>query len=560
MTKKVLNALLPLTLLAILIVTRFINLGWGLPFPFHPDERNMTMAIIQLRCTSFPIDCFNPHFFAYGQLPLYIGYIVAKIIAFMQGAFKHPITFEQATLALRMISAVSSVITFYLLLKMVEVVAGAWKWPIPRIMYFLIGLTFIFSPALIQFAHFGTTESMLMLFYTAITYVSILLFQKKLQPQSGYILLSIILGLAVGTKVSSLVFILLPLYVLYKVETQNQTMRVGIFFTGMKLIFGTFLVSCLVSPYNFIDFEGFLGSMHYESAVGIGQDKVFYTRQFMGSIPGVFQIIKIFPFALGLPVVVLSFLGLIFLPWKKEFAILRLAIFSYFIFNAGLYAKWTRFMSPIFPLLIVLAIFLIIYIYTKLPKMWLLCVVIALMCLPGLAYVSVYMKPDVRVQATDWMVHHIPANSKVLQEGGNVVDLPLGPNNFLMANVDLYALEDNPDSKYSFSSGVQEADYILVPSRRVFANHTCLLPTDKQTRNLTYYSSHCAKLQLMYPALNQYYSDLFSGKLGFKEIATFTSYPTLSLFGQQILTFPDESAEETWSVFDHPVIRIYKKE
>ncbi len=49
---------------------------------------------------------------------------------------------------------------------------------------------------------------------------------------------------------------------------------------------------------------------------------------------------------------------------------------------------------------------------------------------------------------------------------------------------------------------------------------------------------------------------------GLKKVIEFSSYPSFNL---QILNFkfkvefPDEKAEETWGVFDHPVIRIYKK-
>ena len=46
---------------------------------------------------------------------------------------------------------------------------------------------------------------------------------------------------------------------------------------------------------------------------------------------------------------------------------------------------------------------------------------------------------------------------------------------------------------------------------------------------------------------NEYYEKLFSGELGFSKVAEFSS-------GQN-----DEAAEETFTVFDHPVIRIFKK-
>ena len=63
----------------------------------------------------------------------------------------------------------------------------------------------------------------------------------------------------------------------------------------------------------------------------------------------------------------------------------------------------------------------------------------------------------------------------------------------------------------------------------------------------------------MYPLASAYYQSLFSGELGFEHIQTIMNFPTLTVFNKQFV-FNDESAEETYTVFDHPVVRIYKKE
>ncbi|MEK7177670.1 MAG: hypothetical protein AAB705_02485, partial [Patescibacteria group bacterium] len=76
--KVILVIIIWLLIIGLLVYSRFINLGWGLPYPMHPDERNMANAIQQLSCKvpiSQLVECFNPHFFAYGQLPLYLGYL-----------------------------------------------------------------------------------------------------------------------------------------------------------------------------------------------------------------------------------------------------------------------------------------------------------------------------------------------------------------------------------------------------------------------------------------------------------------------------------------------------
>jgi hypothetical protein len=68
----------------LLFYTRFVGLDWGLPYPMHPDERNMAVSVANLTCkinnVEFEIkNCLHPHFFAYGQLPLYLAYLLIWI-------------------------------------------------------------------------------------------------------------------------------------------------------------------------------------------------------------------------------------------------------------------------------------------------------------------------------------------------------------------------------------------------------------------------------------------------------------------------------------------------
>src|SRR3989338_1935241 len=188
-------------LFAMLLYSRFVNLSWGLPYPMHPDERNMANAIQQLNCeirnSEFRIrNCMNPHFFAYGQFPLYLGYGIVMILKFFDGDLGMPISFEEAAFSLRLISAVASALNFIVLLKLLSVILSNAKnlakrntlsldppvasqpqddwWWVNAI------LIFTFSPFFIQFSHFGTTESLLMLLYSLIIYFSF----KIVKPNS----------------------------------------------------------------------------------------------------------------------------------------------------------------------------------------------------------------------------------------------------------------------------------------------------------------------------------------------------------------------------------------
>ena len=85
---------------------------------------------------------------------------------------------------------------------------------------------------------------------------------------------------------------------------------------------------------------------------------------------------------------------------------------------------------------------------------------------------------------------------------------------------------------------LSQADYFIIQSRRIFANHQ--------------------RLPEQFPKTGKFYDLLFSGQLGFTKIKEFCSFPTLRV-SKSRLEINDEIAEETWSVFDHPVIRIYEK-
>jgi len=534
-----------LLIIGLLVYSRFVNIGWGLPFPMHPDERNMAVAIQQLECKlpkiklNFPtsifeswppvtdwvkvlepfdiLNCFNPHFFAYGQLPLYLAYGVVWAVREVGGGM---IGFEEATLALRTISAIASIVSSIVVIKIIKIITAKkekfWWW-----------ILVIFSPFFIQFTHFGTTESFLMLFYTTVIYLSLLFVENRLSLLSFVINNAIIVGMALATKVSSLIFAGLPLMIII-FRKEKKFARLYSFLTKTFDVFIFILISFLVfilfSPHNFLHWQEFISSIRYESDVALGNYIVFYTRQFVKTVPIFFQITKVFPYGMGLVLGLLGGLGLLGLGWKdKKINLIRLAFFIYFLPNAFIFAKWTRFMAPVFPVLLIFGIVFLERIKViKIIKV----ITVIISILPGIFYLSIYLKPDVRFQATDWINKNIPNNSYVLSETANVVDIPLENKNKLnVISFNFYDLDESRILQEDLKKHLEKADYIFVPSRRIFANH----------------------YKEKYPIVARYYQDLFDGKLGFKKVAEFSS------------GLDDEGAEETWTVFDHPTIRIFKK-
>ncbi|HLV45207.1 MAG TPA: DUF2298 domain-containing protein, partial [Aggregatilineales bacterium] len=96
------------------------------------------------------------------------------------------------------------------------------------------------------------------------------------------------------------------------------------------------------------------------------------------------------------------------------------------------------------------------------------------------------------------------------------------------------AWEDIPEKRERMQFILDHADYLTISSNRFY---------DSLRRN-----------PARWPMSLAYYEALFSGELGFELAADFTSPPTLGP-----ITFNDLSAEEAWTVYDHPRVMIWRK-
>jgi len=453
------------------IFTRFTFLNWGNNYFFHPDENNMATAL-----SGLSLQNLNPHFFAYGQFPLYLGYYSLHILNI-------PNTFVNSVFVLRFYSALFSLLSLYFFYKIY-----------PSLSFILL---LIFTPGLIQLAHFGTTETLLILTFAINLYLAKLILQK---PRFiFFVLAAIVTASAIATKISGAIFAL-PIILAAILAKSWYLIPFGFLSTFLSVAF---------SPYSLIALPDFLSTIKYETAVAVGTLPVFYTNQFQHSVPYLFQIKKIFPYTNGWPIFLFAILSLPFLKIKnkKYFYIIFISCLTYFLYFGQLYVKWARFMSPLFFIPPLLAtVFL-----KRFPKL------LPLALIPGIIFFINYFLPDTRLRASQYLVSTLPSNSTILSESGNVINLPILSNSFNITNYDFY-------NSYpaNLSTYLSTTDYIIVPSRRVFKNY-----------NL------------------QYYQHLFDGTLGFTMIKKIS--PLSDFF------LNSENAEETWSVFDHPTIRIYQK-
>lgn len=567
-----------------LLYTRFVGLDWGLPFPMHPDEWNMARSVQELSCVPGSwIACLDPHFYAYGQPPLYAARF---LIALMRSLFgvAGPITLGESIIALRLLSAASSVLLVYLMWRTYELLVASHsrRW--------WHAFLFVFTPGLIQFAHFGTTETILMVLYVALVNWTLHSFAVSRLRSGRYIVsCSALLGAACAIKVSSAVFAI-PVVLSYlyftrlQVAAHPQRVATQLVRRLMTLIIaaGVFaVVFALFSPHYLIHWQDALSSIRYESDVALGRLPVFYTRAFFATIPGLYPLVAIFPVVFGLPLYVglpglLLYGGLRRIRFPAGLWFLVLFMGSYFCATWPLFTKWTRFLAPIYPLILIFCavVFAQVWSHSKhLVVRLILAGFFVGMLVPGISYLRIYETPDVRFVASAWMDAHVAADSVILSETANVVDLPVHTQSYTGArrayrfvSFNFYDLDSDKQVQQELLQVLQEADYIIVPTRRIFANHWC--PTESShvalawPRTLVswgYERDRCAKLRKQYPILNAYYDDLFSGALGFDQVAQFSSSPRIEVDGARVFALPDEQYDETWSVFDHPVIRIFKR-
>ena len=495
-------------LFALIIFTRFYKLNWGNDFFFNPDENNMVSSVLQMSHTNI-----DPKFYAYGQFPLYLTFFTTP---------KHD--FKTVALTLRFWSAVFSVLSLFVFYFIGQKIFKTTK----NSLAFLILL--IFTPGLIQLSHFGTTESILLFIFSINIFLSFRIYDNF--KFKYFLLAGLISGIGLATKISALI-LTTPIFLailFHFIKTKKFFLPL---FSSIFFLFITLIIGIIFSPYNLLNFSQFLSSIKYEIDVASGQIPVFYTRQFINSLPYLFQLQKIFPYTNGIPIFILGIFGLclILKSWiiyHKSSPFLLLILFPcliYFIYQGQLFVKWTRFMSPIFFVLPLLTVFVL----QKIKSRYLFCILILISILPGIYFMKIYFNTDIRVMASDWLNHNLSLDSEILSETGNVVDIPVF-GQLKVNNFDFYTLDSDINNLEKLTQSITQSDYIIIPSRRVFKN---------QNNSNFLYSQN-------------YYQKLFSGQFGFNLIKTFSNNNSLFL--------NSENAEETWSVFDNPTVRVFKRQ
>ena len=524
---------------------RLYNLSWGSPFFFHPDERNIASSVSQL---VFPSN-LNPHFFAYGSLPIYITYFLGIILNFFENMFTgkalalNVVSFENAILTGRVISAFMSVAIIFLVYTIGNKLFNHRAGIISMILASL-------SVGLIQYAHFSTFEMWLSLFTLLLFYNCTLYVAHK---RFVHIVFSaLVLGILISIKISSLFYLPICIFIFSIIHIKDfKKSKKGkfIFLEQLALRLCVFVGICLVivnitSPYFWIDNSSFLSIIKYESDVALGTLRVFYTQVFEGTVPIIYQTTKVYPFILNPAVSVVGLISVIISIYiffkKRDTKLLLLLIFLLitYISQVFLFVKWTRYYVPTLPLLYLImgVSFSQLMQRPKAHKTSL--IIIGVVLLISYIYSFSYFKTvlfdtDTRMDASIWAKNNILKDSFIVSE---VYDMGIVPFNRFFNTIELqnfYDLENEQINKIELKRRSSEMDYFILVSQRVL-------------------DTRLAKPTL-YPVGHSFYSKLNSNK--FNKI-----YQTPCDIFCKILYLgsPQFSFEQTANVFDRPTVVIYK--
>lgn len=530
-------------LIIILIVgglLRAANLNWDGAYFFHPDERNIADSVGRINFSKGELD---PEFYAYGSFPIYLT-------RFLLG---DDVSGKNNFLMLRLESVFLSTASIWLVYYIVKKILLLFKRnsELPALAGAFLTA---FSPGLIQFAHFGTFETFLTAEYLLIT--ALLLYWYFNRSRNIILVISLVIGLVISTKIINL--FLLPIPFILSIVQEKRINFTGIRNGILAIIFSS-LIFIATSPYYIFSFSDFWGSLQYESSVASGSILVFYTQQFIGTTPVLYQVLHIFPYILGLSVFAISILmiipsaALMIFNIKKVFrkyffVLILIAIVPlfYLIFNLVLYVKWTRYMLPAVPYVIIFICSIGAVIFYKFkriqkPVIILSCFVFCFSMVEGIIFTGRYISPDPRIELSKWAYSNISESELICTEPLDVGIIPLDTK--FDGHIEILEMYDS-ETKYNdfdaLNSDAQKCDYIILLSNRIYPLRF--------------------RLPDQYPLGHKFFTKLNDGSLGFdyvltidKTFGTHVDKPHLSANN---FLYPDE----TFNVFDNPTIIVYKKQ
>ncbi len=559
---------------------RFVGVHWDQNQHLHPDERFLTMVATGLTWPANIQEYFdtstsslNPHnkgfdFYVYGTWPVLLVKWVAERVN--MGSY------DGVTIVGRIVSGIIELFIVFLVFGIAVLLSKKTS----------VGLVAsgIYACMIlpVQLAHFFAVDPYLTFFLTLSFALLILMLHTKKRSNLFFLSggLGIAFGLAVAAKVSAALFagIIFCMYIIMFIKKRNI-----IHLATSGIIVGSFFYVTLRLTYPYL----FTGSVFphlnpllianwHELKQFDGVNTGFPPAlQWIPTLHGLFLPLHTYLWGLGIPIGTLVSICMLYffsqcIRNKKinvEILLAVLWILFLFSYQSIQFAKALRYVYPIYPMIAVLAGVTGVSLWEKIRhKKWAtyciyLCSFLILWWAWG--FTSIYRMPHTRVQTSYWIYNTIPHGSRLTYEiWDDAVPVSIDTYSSSLYRIEGLPLYD-PDSASKWKTItriLEQSDYIALTSNRLW-------------RSL--YTLHDR-----FPNTARYYELLFSGALGFTHVTTVTSYPCLipGSFGfadtktnlrpppfsftstnDCLLALNDDGAEESFTVYDHPKVILFKK-
>lgn len=587
-----------LTLVAIVLLLglaaflRFSGLNWDQGNHLHPDERFLTMVAAALRPLESLAEYFdtansglNPHnvgysFYVYGTLPLHLTRYLAGSIGMAD--------YDHVFLVGRFLSACFDLATLIATILIGMRLFGTGAGIAAGAFYAVLVLA-------IQNAHFFTVDSAAAAFLAWALFYAVRAADGSTRLIPGLFMLASCIGCAASAKInmaSGLILIPASLLVRFLPKPSEREAHAGrarrilgvAVYTLATLIVTFFIFRCL-SPYLFIG-PGFWDILPNPQSVQNFRELSAMAKPSTTFPPGIQWIDRSILFSgyslalwgTGLPFFLFAAAGIFLLCYRVRTlrhpaAIMVCWTLGWLIMTSLIMLPTLRYQLPALPGLAVAAGGLWAGKDSRCWQKWSGLLVFIFTLGWALAFSSIYARPHPRIAASRWIMENIASGTVLAFESSwddaiplrNTGD-PVGIQSFLKGPRLEIQTADTVIKGFRIANVLSRADILVITSNRQYGSlgrlprlfpltssfYRALLGIAADENLVTEFAKLAEKAAYrnspIIPAASA------AREIGFVPFAVFSSFPSL---GPWLIN--DQSAEEAFTVYDHPQVTLFRK-
>ncbi len=516
---------------------RITGLNWDSGLHLHPDERMLIMVADRIHF----FGNLNPDFFNYGSLPVYL---LAGVTQLLNTLMPIGTGDYEAMLGIgRMLSLTADLFVIVVLFKAARLLIHT------RATALLAAAAYAVMVFPIQNTHFFIVDTFLNLFILITVYRSLRYLQHP--GRRSLLAMAVPFAAAAATKITALIYYpVLIAAILYKFRSRKVILVRHFILIHIFIIMFHFLFM----PFAYINAAQFVIDTLVQMKMNSNPYIFPYTLQYVGTLPYLYHLKNIFLWGLGPVMAFISIAGMLLAavsirrhpPSRSHTVSLIFFLVGYILYFAVLgrsSVKFMRYMLPLYPVFAIGAGVCLSSLYRH-NRRFLAVGLLASASIWTFMFLSIYSRPHTRISATRWIFRTVPPGSRIATEHWDDIVPLTDSDRYVISQLPLYDQPDDSAKWQEINATLDGSDYLIISSNRL----------STPLRKLR--SCHTGKA--CYPLTAHYYDSLFSGQYSFKKVAEFASYPELSI-GPLKITIPDQDADESFTVYDHPLVTIFKK-